>query len=111
MSMDRRAFLGAAGLSALAMTGTQSLEALAGAGRPETTPEGRRAPRWGMVIDLRKCLEDRGRPDCIAACERSHNVPRLESRRGQVVPEAPRTALIAAAVPLVADINTLRGSL
>ncbi|MBI2527291.1 MAG: 4Fe-4S dicluster domain-containing protein [Candidatus Rokubacteria bacterium] len=84
MSVDRRAFLGAAGLCALAVTGTRSLEALAGTGRPETAPQGRRVPRWGMVVDLRRCLQADGCTDCIAACERAHNVPRLPSRAHEV---------------------------
>lgn len=66
MSIDRRKFLGAAGLSALAIVGKSSIAALAAPELPI---------RWAMVIDPQKCLKDEGCKDCIAACDKTHNVP------------------------------------
>lgn len=74
MSLDRRAFLGVAGLSALALAGRSSLGALAGTGEPAGTQP---RTRWAMVIDPRKCLKAEGCTDCIAACDAAHNVPHL----------------------------------
>jgi Fe-S-cluster-containing dehydrogenase component len=68
MSIDRRTFLGAAGLSALAIAGRSSIPALAAPPLPV---------RWAMVIDPRKCLKDEDCTDCIAACDKAHNVPHL----------------------------------
>ena len=84
MSMDRRTFLGAAGVSALIVAGRASVQALAGAdGRG---PAGETCPltRWAMVIDLRRCLRDRGCTDCFAACHRAHNVPEFPDRAHEV---------------------------
>ena len=75
MRIDRRTFLGAAGLSALAMAGKSSMEALAAAALPT---------RWAMVIDPRKCLKEEGCTDCIGACDRAHNVPHLLERAREV---------------------------
>ncbi|HYL79972.1 MAG TPA: hypothetical protein VEU07_04115, partial [Candidatus Acidoferrum sp.] len=74
MSLDRRAFLGIAGLSALVVAGRSSLGALAGAGASAG-----RLPltRWAMIIDPRQCLKAEGCTDCIAACDAAHNVPHL----------------------------------
>ncbi len=84
MSMDRRAFLGAAGLSALAVAGRFSLDRLAAAAQPEAGPAARPATRWGMVIDPLKCLKDRGCTDCIAACDRAHNIPHFADHAHEV---------------------------
>jgi molybdopterin-containing oxidoreductase family iron-sulfur binding subunit len=37
-----------------------------------------------MVIDPRKCLKDEGCTDCIAACDKTHNVPRFTERAREV---------------------------
>lgn len=84
MTMDRRTFLGMAGLSALAIAGERSLEALGRSGQAERAAGARPASRWGMVIDLRRCLREQGCTDCIAACDRAHNVPRFEARAHEV---------------------------
>lgn len=75
MSVNRRRFLGAAGLSALAIAGRSPLAALAAPSLPT---------RWAMVIDPRKCLKDEGCTDCIAACDRAHNVPHLPEAAHEV---------------------------
>jgi molybdopterin-containing oxidoreductase family iron-sulfur binding subunit len=41
-------------------------------------------PRWGMAIDMRQCLRDRGCTRCIDACHREHNVPAIPDRKREV---------------------------
>jgi len=73
--VDRRTFLGVAGLSVLAIAGRSSVTAAAA---PSS------ATRWAMVIDPRKCLKDQGCTDCIGACDKAHNVPHLLERAREV---------------------------
>jgi molybdopterin-containing oxidoreductase family iron-sulfur binding subunit len=75
MSIGRRTFLGVAGLSALAIAGKSSLVVLAQGGQQEGATGSQPATRWAMVIDPQKCLKDQGCTDCIAACNKAHNVP------------------------------------
>lgn len=81
MSLDRRAFLGLAGLSALAAAGTGAVRALAGAA-PEAETGSR--TRWALAVDLRKCRDRQGCTACLEACDRAHNVPRLPERAHEV---------------------------
>jgi molybdopterin-containing oxidoreductase family iron-sulfur binding subunit len=73
MSISRRGFLGAAGLSALAVAGTSAGRAVERATKDE--PGAAPRTRWAMAIDLRKCLEKEGCDKCMVACHRAHNVP------------------------------------
>jgi len=84
MSIDRRTFLGVAGLSALAIAGKASLAALAKSGQGVVTAESAPATRWAMVVDPRKCLKDEGCTDCIAACDKAHNVPHFREPAHEV---------------------------
>jgi Fe-S-cluster-containing dehydrogenase component len=83
MSMDRRRFLGVAGVSALALAGRSSLAGLvARVKAAAVTPS--RPVRWAMVIDAQPCRNVDGCTDCIAACHRIHNVPRIADPRHEV---------------------------
>ncbi len=84
MSVDRRTFLGVAGLSALAIAGKSTVAALAAGAQHEVGTGVQAATRWAMVIDPRKCLKDEGCTDCITACDKAHNVPRLPERAHEV---------------------------
>jgi molybdopterin-containing oxidoreductase family iron-sulfur binding subunit len=84
MSIGRRTFLGAAGLSALAIVGRSSLAELVTGAEPAREGGARASTRWAMAIDLRKCLEERGCTDCIAACDRAHNVPHFPEAAHEV---------------------------
>jgi molybdopterin-containing oxidoreductase family iron-sulfur binding subunit len=84
MSIDRRTFLGVAGLSALAIAGKSSLVVLAQGGQREGATGIQPATRWAMVIDPRKCQKDQGCTDCIAACDKAHNVPHFTDRAHEV---------------------------
>jgi molybdopterin-containing oxidoreductase family iron-sulfur binding subunit len=84
MSMDRRTFLGVAGVSALVIAGKSSLEALTKGGQAEDAAAGRPATRWAMAVDLHKCGGAQGCTDCIAACDRAHNVPHFQERKHEI---------------------------
>jgi Fe-S-cluster-containing dehydrogenase component len=84
MSIDRRTFLGVAGLSALAIAGKSSLVVSAQGGQREGATGIQPATRWAMVIDPRKCQKDQGCTDCIAACDKAHNVPHFRERAHEV---------------------------
>jgi molybdopterin-containing oxidoreductase family iron-sulfur binding subunit len=83
MSITRRGFLGATGLSALALAGKPVLEdAVAEAAQEHGAAT--TGPRWGMVIDPRKCLEQGDCTRCIDACNRAHNVPQIADAAREV---------------------------
>jgi len=84
MSIDRRMFLGAAGLSALAIAGKSSIDALARGGEREAAAATEPTTRWAMVIDPLKCGKEQGCTDCIAACDKAHNVPHFTERAHEV---------------------------
>lgn len=84
MSIDRRTFLGVAGLSALAIAGKSTLDALARGEEREAASATQVATRWAMVIDPWKCQKEQGCIDCIAACDKAHNVPRFPARAHEV---------------------------
>ena len=82
MRITRRAFLGAAGLSALTLAGKSALEGLARGAEPPGP--GGPGVRWGMVIDTAACLKEQGCTDCITACHRVHNVPAFADRAHEI---------------------------
>ncbi len=84
MNIDRRTFLGVAGLSALALAGKSSLVMLAQGGPGPAAAASGPSTRWAMVIDPQKCLKDQGCIDCIAACNTTHNVPQFSNPAHQV---------------------------
>jgi molybdopterin-containing oxidoreductase family iron-sulfur binding subunit len=84
MSIDRRTFLGVAGLSALAIAGKSSLVVLAQGGQREGATGIQPATRWAMVIDPMKCLKEDGCTDCVAACDKAHNVPHFTEAAHEV---------------------------
>jgi molybdopterin-containing oxidoreductase family iron-sulfur binding subunit len=75
--MDRRGFLETvSGTFLLAASGAYAFRVLTASSAAWThvkeVPSGR---KWGMVIDLTKCLKKDGCTDCITACHKAHNVP------------------------------------
>jgi Fe-S-cluster-containing dehydrogenase component len=40
--------------------------------------------RWAMAIDVGKCREEQDCRDCIAACDKAHNVPHFDNRKDEV---------------------------
>jgi molybdopterin-containing oxidoreductase family iron-sulfur binding subunit len=75
--VDRRTFLGMAGISALAVAGPPTLARLARSGERTGPAQPSQGTRWAMVVDPLKCQREDGCTDCIAACDRAHNVPQF----------------------------------
>ena len=83
MSLDRRGFFKLAGLAAAAVELPVLGKAALGTPRaPASEPLA--AERWAMVIDLPRCHEHPGCTQCIEACHRTHNVPRIPDRRHEI---------------------------
>jgi Fe-S-cluster-containing dehydrogenase component len=77
MSISRRHFLNAAGLSALALASKPALDALGLEAVGQEPTSATAGTRWAMVIDPRKCLEQGDCTRCIDACHHAHNVPAI----------------------------------
>jgi Fe-S-cluster-containing dehydrogenase component len=83
MKMDRRKFLKMTGMTAVMGFGLRHpLDMVAYAQLPESSPL--TARRWGMVIDLNKCLKEEGCRDCINACHLAHNVPDFGNPKDEI---------------------------
>jgi molybdopterin-containing oxidoreductase family iron-sulfur binding subunit len=72
---SRRTFLKVAGASILGGVGAPVVAALA-SGRQAATGK-----QWAMVVDIKKCIRDRGCTKCVEACHREHNVPDVRDPR------------------------------
>ncbi len=70
---DRRRFLKIAAVAGLAGCAPSRLRAVPMASR-----------RWAMVIDLRKCREEKDCRLCITGCHKAHNVPALADTKDEV---------------------------
>jgi tetrathionate reductase subunit B len=81
--MKRRDFLGVTGAALLGPTCAQALRLLpsAATGADEGAAP-KPVPRWGMVIDLRKCPADCD--DCLRACRTENNVPFYGDKRWDI---------------------------
>ena len=83
MKIDRRKFLKMTGMTAVMGFGLHHpLDIIASAQLPEDSPL--TAKRWGLVIDLKKCLKEEGCRDCIDACHLAHNVPDFGNPKDEV---------------------------
>ena len=86
MSPDRRGFLKATGVLALAF-GTGEVLRVAINPRATAAPapaEPVRTARWGLVVDTTRCQAREGCRDCRLACHQAHNVPDLPDARHEV---------------------------
>jgi molybdopterin-containing oxidoreductase family iron-sulfur binding subunit len=85
MDESKRSFLKIAGTSVLGTLGVACNPSIVGTpGQVESLPERLTAKRWGMVVDAKKCLQEKGCSDCIEACHQIHNVPSVD-RPGEEV--------------------------
>ncbi len=83
MRVARKTFLRMSGLSLLALASKKAVQAVTVA--VQSLPMvPRTAKRWAMVVDMRRCLQDRGCTKCMDACHLSHNVPRFKDRNHEV---------------------------
>jgi molybdopterin-containing oxidoreductase family iron-sulfur binding subunit len=84
MGIDRRKFIKVAGVAALGLAGGASAKSRAQDVSGTITNRPLVGKRWAMVIDLEKCRRAKGCDDCIAACHKSHNVPKLDNPKDEI---------------------------
>lgn len=81
--MNRREFLKITGLAVAGLVVRPGAEVLSAAARPATTtlPPAR---KWAMAIDLARFDKNEIFADCINACHRVHNVPRIDNPKEEI---------------------------
>jgi len=79
MNVTRKGFLRITGMC-FAVAGAR--KASGAIGEKLTFP--RTAKRWGMAIDVGKCLQKEGCTKCIEACHKAHNVPTFRDARHEI---------------------------
>lgn len=87
MDDERRRFLKIAGLSVLGLGMKPVVDAVAATGEGTVLPgpKSLTAKRWGMVVDMKKCLKAKeGCKDCLVACHTVHNVPQFDNPKDEV---------------------------
>jgi molybdopterin-containing oxidoreductase family iron-sulfur binding subunit len=87
MTVNRRRFFQLTGATALGVAGArvlpvESQDEPAGPVRPTDEPLVGR--RWAMAVDVGKCREEKDCRDCIAACDKAHNVPHFDNEKDEV---------------------------
>jgi len=84
MAVNRRRFFQLTGLSALGVAGGRAL-GVSGQDYPGAPgAEPLTGSRWAMLVDVGKCLREKGCNDCIAACHKAHNVPDIGNPKDEV---------------------------
>jgi molybdopterin-containing oxidoreductase family iron-sulfur binding subunit len=83
MNISRKDFLRILTGSAV-MAGVGSLVTAAVEEQPLTNVAVGDKRRWGMVIDIRKCREEKGCDACIRACNSVHNIPQIPNKDHEV---------------------------
>ncbi len=78
----RRDFLKLAGLTAAGIATKPIVSVLEAAQLPQENPI--TAKQWAMVIDIRKCEEEKGCTKCIDACHTDHNVPEFDNPKDEI---------------------------
>jgi len=87
MGIGRRGFIKIAGLAALAGAfGKKTGNIFATENIIDTTQtkESLVGKRWAMVVDLRKCLQEKGCTKCMDACHKVHNVPAFDNPKDEI---------------------------
>ncbi len=82
MKITRKDFLIYSGLGLVAVGAKKTVSAVTGS--TGTAVPAKAVKRLGLVIDLQKCRQEAGCTDCIAACNKAHNIPQLHSRDHEV---------------------------
>jgi Fe-S-cluster-containing dehydrogenase component len=86
MDESRRDFLKKLGIAAIAVGGGglplfRHVSSIASSGASAAATAGK---QWGMVIDIRKCFDERVRRACVEACHREHNVPTIGDPKEEI---------------------------
>ena len=87
MGIGRRGFIKIAGLTAIAgALGKKPGNVFANENILDTAPtkESLVGQRWAMVVDLRKCLQEKGCTKCMDACHKVHNVPSFDNPKDEI---------------------------
>ena len=86
MKITRKQFLELWGACLAALSGKKALAVLDGGGQIETEVASAKTARkqWGMLIDTTKCAKDKGCTECIAACNKTHNIPSVQNPAHQI---------------------------
>jgi len=87
MGIGRRGFIKIAGLTALAgALGKKPGIVFANEDSLETNlvKESLVGQRWAMVVDLRKCLQEKGCTKCMDICHKVHNVPSFDNPKDEI---------------------------
>jgi Fe-S-cluster-containing dehydrogenase component len=84
MSDTRRQFLKVAALAALGAGRCVPASASAPVAGTRPAPSGGGRRRWGLVVDVARCLERPGCRACIEACHTTHNVPDIPDQQREV---------------------------
>jgi len=80
--VTRRDFIKVAGVSLAGLLVRPVANLFAFEELPESSPL--TARRWGLAIDLRKCIEEKNCTKCIDACHLVHNVPHFENPKDEI---------------------------
>jgi [DsrC]-trisulfide reductase subunit O len=83
MAIKRRRFFELAGLPALGLAVTRARPASAGERAAGGIGAGS-GKRWAMVVDVARCLDEKGCDKCIKACHARHNVPDIGNGKDDV---------------------------
>jgi Fe-S-cluster-containing dehydrogenase component len=83
MRIERRRFIALAGLPAVGFAVTRAVAAR-GEGVFGVAPAKPAGVRWGMAIDVSRCLREQGCDKCVAACHARHNVPAIGNGKDEV---------------------------
>lgn len=84
MKITRKDFLRVSGFGLLAAGAKKLVSAFAIETGTALDTSATATPRWAMVVDFRKCRDDAGCTDCLAACKRAHNIPDIAERAHEV---------------------------
>lgn len=82
MALDRRKFIKIASLGALGLAAKPAVDLFADVRIPEDSPL--LGKRWAMVIDLKKCHEEKNCTACLDACHKTHNVPDFGATKDEI---------------------------
>ena len=85
MDENRRSFLKKAGCTALGLgCGFPLLTAACTDLTRGSTHKAASSSQWGLIVDIRKCLQEDVRKACVEACHREHNVPAIANPEEEI---------------------------